>query len=1040
MCVKRPVFTWVLMLVILVFGAVSYASLGLDKYPKVDLPMVVITTTLQGAAPEEVESEISDKIEAAVNTISGIDELRSTSSEGVSTVTVSFALEKNADVGAQEVRDHIDNALPTLPKGIDPPVVSRVDPDAAPVLYVTLRGPGEIRELTELADKQVRRRIESISGVGQVTVIGGVKRVIKILVDPIALRSFDLTGADVRQAITNQNFAVPGGTIERGPRQLTLRIEGKVGNLEELRKLVVKNDVGHSIRLEDVATVEDGAEDEASWASEDGDRVVTLSIRKQSGVNTVAMVDEVKSRLAEIQSSLPTGAKLVVVRDNSSTIRTSVDAVLEHLVLGAVLAAVVVLAFLGSARSTIIAALAIPISVVGSFVLMYLLDFTLNMMTLLALALAVGIVIDDAIVVLENIHRFITHKKLAPMDAAVAATNDIGLAVVATTLSLLAVFLPVAFMSGIVGRFLRSFGLTMASAIAVSLVVSFTLTPMLCARWLEGVDADAQREGKKPLLERVVDVVYMPIERAYMTVLRWVMARRWVIVVASAATLGSCAPLAKAVPISFTPEDDTAQFSVEVRTPEGTSLQATRLVADGVAREIRGLAGVEKTLLTIGDNAQSTPNLANVYVKLTEPVARAESQEVIMARVRREVLAHQPKEILTSVAQISDFGGTSAAVSYTLAGPDLDKLADVAERVTEKLERVPGAVDVRSSLILGKPEVRLAIDRARAADLGVTPADVATTLQLLVGGLKVSTYSERGEDYDIRVRARPEYRVDERGLLMTVPSRTAKSVPLDSVVRTAMGNGPSKIERLNRRRQIGISCNVAPGVGQSTILQALERIVAEERLPSGYQALAAGSSRETGKAGRAFLLAFAASFVFMYLVLAAQFESWIHPVTILVCLPLTVPFALLSLLLLRQQLTIMSALGLLVLFGVVKKNSILQVDHTNHLRGEGMPREEAILEANRDRLRPILMTTVAFVAGMLPLLFSHGVGSGINHNIAGVIVGGQALSLVLTLLATPVFYSLFDDVEVWWRRFRGHAPRAVVPVEVPAEVHLRESA
>ncbi len=1027
-CVGRPVFTWVLMLVILVLGAFSYTGLGLDKYPKVDVPVVVVTTRLDGAAPEEVETEITDKLEEAVNTISGIDELRSTSSEGVSQVIVSFVLEKDVDVAAQEVRDHVANAVPDLPKDIDQPVVSKVDPDAAPVLYITLEGPGSIRDLTELADKEVKRQIESISGVGQVVLVGGTKRQINVFIDPVALHAYDLTAADVQRAISTQNLSVPGGPVERGPLQLTLRLEGKVTDLDELRRLTVREEADHPTRLEDVATVEDAAEDENTWASRDGKRVVVLSIRKQSGENTVTVVDRVRERLGAVQKTLPAGAKLEIVRDNSESIRTSVDAVKEHLVVGALLAALVVLLFLGSARSTVIAAIAIPVSIVGAFAFMWAWGFTLNMMTLLALALAVGIVIDDAIVVLENIVRFIEEKGEDPKTAAVSATEDIGLAVLATTLSLLAVFIPVSFMTGIVGRFLKGFGLTMASAILVSLFVSFTLTPMLCARWLRAKPVHDETRGppQKSRLERLVDVFYRPIERFYLSLLRRSMARRWLVVLLSAVALGSCVPLTIVVPKSFTPEDDTAQFSVNVRAPEGSTVQATRLAAERLARKIRKVPGVAHTLVTIGDTEQRQPNRASIYVRLVDPQDRSLSQRKLMDQVRRDVLAHAPRELFVTAAEVSDFGGSSAKIQYTLSGPDLTRLANYTEAILTRLRKVPGAVDVDSTLVVGKPEVRVQVERDRAQDLGVEIADIASTLQLLVGGLKVSTFSERGEDYDIRARAMREYRVDARGLLITVPSRTAKSVPIDSVVRTAPATGASQIDHLNRRRQVTITANAAAGYGESTIAGALERIVRELKLPPGYEVTPAGSSRETSKAVAAFAMAFAASFIFMYLVLAAQFESWVHPVTILVSLPLTAPFALLSLLLFGQQITIFSALGLLVLFGVVKKNAILQVDHTNHLRREGRPREEAILEANRDRLRPILMTTIAFVAGMLPLLFSSGIGAGLNRGIAGVIVGGQTLSLVLTLLATPVFYSLFDDVseKLAERRARRRERRA----------------
>ncbi|WP_437546976.1 efflux RND transporter permease subunit [Sorangium sp. So ce367] len=1023
-CVKRPVFASVLMLVIVVLGVAGYTRLGLDQFPDIDVPFVVVTTRLDGAAPEEVEAEISDRIEGAVNTISGIEELRSTSTQGVSQVVVGFELEKDADVAAQEVRDKISVVLPSLPKGIDPPIVSRIDLGAAPVLLVSVASDQPIRELSEIVDKRVRRQIESISGVGQVSLIGAQSRQINVWLDPIALRAQGITAAEVQRAIAAQNLMTPGGSVETGPEDLTLRVMGRVESPEALGRIVLREQDGHAVRLSDVARVEDGRAEETTWAQLDERRTVLLSVVKQSGQNTVAVVDAVKARLDEVQRSLPEGTKIEVVRDGSRVIRTGIAAVKEHLVLGALLAAAVVLLFLGNARSTLIAALAIPISVVGTFAVMWIAGFTLNFLTLLALALAVGIVIDDAIVVLENIVRYIDEKGMKPFPAAVLATKEIGLAVLATTLSLMAVFIPVAFMPGIVGRFLKSFGLTMAFAIGVSLIVSFSLTPSLAARWLSG-HARHGAHAKPSVLERAVDVFYRPIERAYMAALSWVMKRRWVIVVASAVTLGSCAPIAKTLPAGFLPEDDQAQFEINMRAPEGTSLTSTRLIAERIAGDVRRLPGVTRTLLTVGEGEQQAANVAKVYVMLVDPEQRALGQLAIMQRVREEILAKLPKELRVTAGEVqavSSGGQSSARIQVALQGPDLDRLGEYAARITEELRKVPGAVDVDNSLVVGKPELRAVIDRDRAADLGVQVADVAGALQLFVGGLKVSTYSEAGEQYDVRVRADAKHRADAESLaFLTVPSSKHGAVPLHSVVTMEPDSGPSSIGRLGRRRQITISANAAPGVGDSAVQAALDRIVAEQRMPAGYSAQPVGSSKNTASTAASFVVVIGLAFVFMYLILAAQFESWLHPITILLSLPLTVPFALLSLKLFGQSLNLFSGLGLLVLFGVVKKNAILQIDHTNHLRAEGMPRLQAILQANKDRLRPILMTTIAFVAGMIPLVLSHGVGSGQNRTTGAIVLGGQSLSLVLTLLAVPVAYSLFDDAAEWIRRRRRRA-------------------
>ncbi|MBL9109377.1 MAG: efflux RND transporter permease subunit, partial [Myxococcales bacterium] len=550
--------------------------------------------------------------ESAVNTISGIDELRSISSEGISTVIVSFKLEKSSDVGVQEVRDKVDQAMKNLPRGIDAPVVSRIDTGSGAVLLVAVRGKGDIREVTEIADKRVRRQIESIYGVGQVELLGGLGRQVNVWLKPAEMKGFGITAAEVKRAIAMQNLSTPGGVIESGPSRITLRVEGRVRSVEELARVVVKETPGRSIRLEDVAKIEDGRQEEQTYASLDGERTVILSIRKQSGQNTVAVVDAVTKKLSQIEKNLPAGTSLEVVRDNSGVIRTGTEAVKEHLLIGAILASLVVLFFLGNFRSTIIAAIAIPVSVIGTFGVMYLAGYTLNFLTLLALALAVGIVIDDAIVVLENIVRHIDELGMKPFPAAVAATKEIGPAVLATTLSLMAVFVPVAFMSGIVGRFLASFGLTMAFSIGVSMFVSFTLTPMLAARLIRKGSHDATDLVSR-VLRGFVNAFYRPIERVYMRLLAAAMRRRWIVVLLCFGTLGSCVPIAKRVPGGFLPEDDQAQFEINVRGPEGQSLHATRLFAERMASDVKATPGVGHVLVTVGEGDAHASNVAKIY-------------------------------------------------------------------------------------------------------------------------------------------------------------------------------------------------------------------------------------------------------------------------------------------------------------------------------------------------------------------------------------------------------------------------------------------
>lgn len=1008
LCVQRPVFASVLMLVILVLGALGYKRLGVDQFPNIDIPVVIITTTLPGAAPEEIESDLTDKIEGAVNQIAGIDSLQSVSSEGVSQVIVQFVLNKEIDVAAQEVRDKVNTVLAELPTGIDQPIIMKVDPGAIPVLYLAVIGDNVgVRELTEAADKKVSRQLQSIQGVGKVSVIGGRERQVHVYMDPLKLSAANLTAIDVMNTLKSQNLMTPGGNLETGPESLTLRIDGRVNTVDAIGRLVVRSEGGRILRINDVARVEDTAEAVESLARYDGKEAVVLSVVKQSGENTIEVVDNILKRVNDIQGSLPEGVKLSVVRDNSQTIRTSVNSVIEHLVLGAILAALVVLLFLGNAKSTLIAAVSIPISVIGTFALMWMQGYTLNNITLLALALAVGIVIDDAIVVLENIIRFIDEKKMKPFPAAVLATKEIGFAVLATTLSLMAVFIPVAFIGGIPGRFLQSFGYTMAFAVFVSLIVSFSLTPMMSARMLKG------HEGPSAL-GRLVDVFYRPIERAYLAILKFSLKRRWVIVVACAASLGSCVPIAKSLPGSFLPLDDKAKFQMTLRAPEGTSAEETLLFAERASALIEKLPAVTHILITVAEDDQKSRNYAQLYVDLLDPKDRKLTQFEIMDLARSKVVPALPENLRINVSEVPDMsiGGNTQGVQYIISGPDFQLLENSSEQILSVLRKSGKAVDVDSTNIPGRPEVQVSINRDRAADLGVRVTDVASSLQMLVAGVKASTYPELGEEYEIRIRAEEKYRTDANALaLMTIPSSKYGSVPLSSVVEWKDGVGPSRVNRYARQRQITLLANVAPGVGDNEVAGIMETEFKKLGLPSNYRIEPTGKSKSQAETGAGFLLAMSMAFIFMYLILAAQFESWLYPAIILASLPLTVPFAFMSLWIFDQSINMFSMLGLLVLFGVVKKNGILQVDHTNHLRRLGRSRFDSLMEANRDRLRPILMTTIAFVAGMAPLLFSTGIGSGFNQATASIVVGGQTLSLLLTLLAVPVLHSLIDDLQ-----------------------------
>jgi HAE1 family hydrophobic/amphiphilic exporter-1 len=1033
LCVRRPVFASVLILSLTVVGAFAFTRLGIDQLPNVDFPTVLVTTRLPGAAPEQVESEVTDQIEEAVNTISGIDTLTSTSSEGVSQVVVSFQLEKNADVATQEVRDRVNRILPLLPRTITQPTIEKRDPDAFPVLTIALTANAPVRDITEYADKVLRRRLESADGVGQVLVLGGRQRQINVVLDADRLRAHNLTVNDVSRAIQAQNSDIPGGRVDQGARSLTMRTRGRVESPAEFGDMVIREVADHPVLVRDVARIEDGMADAQTVATLNGDPTVLLQIRKQSGTNTVEIVNAVKARIAQLEGTLPAGYRLRIVRDQAEFIEASISSVQEHLVVGSLLAALVVLLFLGNLRSTIIAAIAIPTSIVATFGLIWYMGFTLNMLTMLALTLAVGIVIDDAIVVLENIYRFIEEKGMPPMEAAVEATKEIGLAVMATTLSLVAIFVPVGFMSGMVGRFMQSFGLTMAFAILVSLLVSFTLTPMLSSRWLRVKRASVDGRGH----DSRHSALFGPLDRTYTAMLEWSMAHRWVIGVLTAGVLLSSVPLFQFVSVTFTTQDDQSGFDVNVRALEGTSLEATGVMANRIGAAIRRIPEVDYTLATVAGDGAGTQNSASIFVKLHPIEARDRDQFAVMALVRDEVLAPFVAQGVRATVGGGGPGGGGGGVQFVLQGPEVRGLQEYSARLLEKVKAIPGVVDADTTLNLGKPELSVRVDRPKAADLGVPLSDAAEALRLLVGGDAVTTYNEAGEQYEVHVRAEADDRGSEAAIgRLPIPSSRLGTVAVEDVARFTYGEASSDIRRLSRQRQVTVTVNLLPGISQAGVQTQMAEAASDLGMAPGYTGGFSGQSRELNRTATAFLTAFALSLIFMYLVLAAQFESWLHPVTILLALPLTLPFALLSLIVFQQSLNVFSALGLLVLFGVVKKNSILQIDHANQLKAAGLGTRDAIVQASRDRLRPILMTTLAFVAGMVPLVVTSGVGSATNHAIGWVVIGGQTLVLVLTLVVTPVTYAAFDDLRekrlarkgVRWLRSKLTAAEPVTPL------------
>jgi len=1067
-CVRRPVFAIMLTAALVVAGVVSYPQLGIARFPRLDLPTVTVEVTYPGASQDEVETEVTRLVEDAVATVAGIEELRSVSQDSRSIVLITFGLNRRLDAAVQDVRDAVAVIGRRLPPTAEPPVVRQQDLDASPVLTIALSGPFSSRELFLFARQGVKEVIESADGVGGVSISGAAPRAVRIDLDAQRLAAYRISVLEVRDALARQNVEIPGGRVDAGTREYTLRTIGRVPQARRFADLAVATGSGGTVRLGDLAEVNDGTKELRQLARLNGKPAVVVQVQRQTDANTVETIRAVKERLERSRELLPPEVKLEILQDQSRYIEAALHEIQAHLISGSLLATIVVLLFMRSWRSTLIAAVVIPASIVSSFAFMRAFGFTLNNVTMLALVLMVGVVIDDAIVVLENIYRCIEEKGMPPIQAAIEGTREIALAVLATTLSLVIVFLPVSFLSSVAGRMLYEFGITATVAILVSMFVSFTLTPMMCSRLLRPAAAKAgsgAAASTGPAAESRRGP-YRWLEMGYLAALRWSLDHRWAVVAISVAVLAANVWLARLVPRDYIPTNvDESEFGVTITGESGLSLTAIDSIVQQAAEWVEKIPGVSFVLATVGAPVGSV-NVGKLYVRLTDIEERAFTwrrlctgllrgdpatawrgnftQREKMSEVRR-ALAGLP-DIRVSVRNLTSLRqGAPVDIDLALTGPTLETLLPLAERLRERARTIPGVVDVDTTLRIDKPQMLARLDRERMADVGVTVQEVADTLRIAVGGDdRVSRYRDPvdGEVYDVELRlvgidrgdsgaisqlfVRGGLRPAAGGMAGTGELLRAASgavlMRLDNVVDFEIINEAGRIDRLDRQRMVALRANVAPGFALGDRLAAVREAAAEVGLPPGVTARVMGQGRELERTLGEFGWTFLLSIVFMYIVLAAQYEHLVHPITILLSLPLAVPFGLASLWAGGETLNLYSALGILVLFGVVKKAAILQVDHTKDLQAAGLPQRQAILEANRDRLRPILMTTISFVAGMLPLLIASGPGAEERRSIAVVASGGQTFSLLLTLLAVPVIYSLLDDLGRLVRRAPASAP------------------
>lgn len=1008
-CVQRPIFAFMLIMFLVVMGFFSFLDLGVDLFPKSDPASVNVRFRLPGASPEEVVSQMVLPLEEAVSSVSGIDELRAVVSENGGFLVVTFVLEKDISEAVEEVREKVAGAARQLPQNAEPPVVIKQDPDSDAVVTLALSGQKTVRELTEAADKIVRRSLETVDGVASVDIAGGRKRQINLMLDINKLSGYNLTAQDVERAVRSENIESPGGRIVKDATEVGVRTMGRVTSIDQFNDIIIKNASGVPIKLKDIGYAEDSQAERRTFASYKGKPAVILEIRRQTGTNTVKVVDDILAKLDDVNAQLPSGVKVDLIKESAKYIKSSVASLEEHLVLGSLFASLIIWFFIRDWRTVLISSIAIPTSIITTFSIMRWLDYTLNSMTLLALTLAVGIVIDDAIIVLENIYRWLEeHPAMDAKEAAIGATKEISLAVVATTISLVIIFVPIAFTTGYAKRYLNQFGWTMAVSIMVSMLVAFTLTPTLSARILKRKGKSAGGHGHKTT----------KLEHGYLRLLDWSLSHRWAIVAVCVVTFLSIFPLYNFIGRDWMPQEDQSELGASIEMPEGTSLNATERIVMEIAGRIEKIPGV-LTVVPASQGFLERVQQGRMTILLDDPSKRGSLNEIAVQirQIFRDYTYARPGLQFPNALGGRD---TFAPIRGSILGPDLERLAPIAKDAISAMMAAPELADIRGNLNFANPELQVRIDRQLASDLGVRVSDVASAVRLLMSGDdEISTFKEGGEQYPVTMRLQPGQRDNEDVLArLLVPSARLGLIRLDSIANLTRGAGPSRIDRVSRQYGIGVYGNVAPGVTLGVAAAKVQQIFDGLNLPPGFRFLFSGQVRILEETTTNMVIAISLASIFMYMVLAAQFESLTNPFIILLTLPLSVPFALFSLAITGRSMNLFSALGILLLLGIVKKNGILQIDAMNRLMREGMPLRQAILEANRIRLRPILMTTFSIIAGLIPTAMAIGTGAATRSAIAVTIIGGQTLCLLLTLLVVPVGYSYLEDIRTWVGRRR----------------------
>jgi hydrophobic/amphiphilic exporter-1 (mainly G- bacteria), HAE1 family len=1017
--IRRPVFTAVLAVTLVVFGLYAMPRIGVALLPEIEFPVVTVTTVYPGADPETMERDVSEILEEPLSTISGLDTIKSINVEGVSQVVLVFDLEKSAAEAAQEVRDKVAAEVGELPTEAKDPVVEKFDIGGAPVLTLTLSGPMPVEKLTTLAEDVVKPALQREDGVGTVDVIGGRERELRVVVDPERLRAHGLVVSDVGAALKGQSLDAPAGrTLEPGLER-AVRLQGEARTVDELRALVVASPGGVPVHVGDVATVVDGPQEERSAATWNGTSTVAFQVRKQTGANTVAVVERLRESLPQLEKRLPQGLSMEVVDDGSTFIHGSIRGVEEDLVLGGIFAVIIVLVFLRNWRSTAIAAVALPTSVIGTIAVMAALGFTFNVITMLALSLSIGLLIDDAIVVIENVVRRLEQGE-PPFQAALEGTKQIAVAVLAVTLVIVAVFVPVAFMSGIMGRLFYQFGITVAVAVLISYAVSMTVTPMMAARMLR------EHHGQPSLISRAIERALLGLESGYERLLQVLLRHRWKTVAAAVGVFALTVALVPLMKATFIPATDQGVVEVAVKLPVGATIDRTKRQLADLEQQVRTMPGVESVYTAAGGGTQEKVNEGTLRVNLVPIAERELTQQQLQKRLRTALVV--PPGVTLSIQETDPTGNPAKQVQFNLRSDDWDALVGAAAKLEAAMRAKPGFVDVDTSAEGGKPQIDVRLDRDRAASLGVQAGSVASVLRAYLGGDEVTKFREGGESYDVVLALPDALRADPVALAgLQVRSATGELVELGNVARLDATEGPAQIDRQARQRQVTMLANLdGLSLGEAT---AWLQEFARTELPPTIVAEPDGDAKRLGESGATFGSALLLGVVLIYLILAAQFESLLDPLSVMLALPLALIGAIGSLLLSRTEMSLFGMIGVIMLMGLVAKNGILLVEFARQLKEEGKATYDALVEAGRVRLRPILMTTIAMIAGMVPVALARGDGAEMRVPMAIVIIGGLITSTVLTLGVVPVAYSLLDQLRA--RLARRRAPRAVEGAPAP---------